>query len=122
MAGKFCPQPENPKQHAPEAGAGTLGLPPPPAPEQLPQSGAPKSTEFDLRGQGEEAPPAQRGSESTRVQHSGLPPQSEEVSRAEEAREREKVRINKMLETRRLNKDLTPEQRYQKGLEAVAQK
>jgi hypothetical protein len=29
MTEQFCPHPENPKQHAPEAGAGSLGLPPP---------------------------------------------------------------------------------------------
>jgi hypothetical protein len=37
MTEQFRPQPENPKQKAPEAGAGPLGLPPPPAPEQAPQ-------------------------------------------------------------------------------------
>jgi hypothetical protein len=34
MTEGFRSQPENPKQHAPEAGAGPLGIPPPPGPEQ----------------------------------------------------------------------------------------
>jgi hypothetical protein len=87
MTEKFRPQPENPKQHAPEAGAGPLGLPPPDS-EQTPQGGGSKSPEFDLRGQGEEA------------------------------RTREKARIDKMLETRWNNRNLTPEERYQKMLES----
>jgi hypothetical protein len=29
MVEKFCPQPDNPKQNASEAGAGPIGLPPP---------------------------------------------------------------------------------------------
>src|SRR5687767_10007678 len=42
---RFGPHPENPKQHAPEAGAGRpLGLPPP-EPDQQPQSGGDKSPE-----------------------------------------------------------------------------
>ena len=44
MNERFRPQPENPKQHAPEAGAGPLGLPPP-GPEQQPQGGGIKSPE-----------------------------------------------------------------------------
>ena len=64
MTEQFCPQPENLRQHAPEAGAGPLGLPPPSAPEQAPQGGG-SSSERDPRGQDEESPPAQRGSEST---------------------------------------------------------
>jgi hypothetical protein len=67
MKEQFRPQPENPKQDTPEAGAGTIGLPPPPAPEQTPQSGTSKSPEFDLRRQAEEKSPAHGGSESTRV-------------------------------------------------------
>jgi hypothetical protein len=45
MIEQFHPQPENPKQHAPEAGAGPLGLPPPPSPEQ-PQEGGSNTPEF----------------------------------------------------------------------------
>jgi hypothetical protein len=44
MKEKFGQQPENPKQHAPEAGAGPLGLPPP-DPEQAPQGGGSQSPE-----------------------------------------------------------------------------
>jgi hypothetical protein len=44
MTEQFRPQPENPKQHAPEAGAGPLGLPPP-NPDLQPQGGDSKPTE-----------------------------------------------------------------------------
>src|SRR5688500_10895197 len=39
MKENFHPQPENPKQHAPEAGAGSLGLPPPNPEQTNPQQG-----------------------------------------------------------------------------------
>jgi hypothetical protein len=44
MKERFRPQPENPKQNAPESGAGSLGIPPP-EPEQKPQGGDGKSPE-----------------------------------------------------------------------------
>jgi hypothetical protein len=44
MKENFHPQPENPKQHVPEAGAGPLGLPPP-SPEQTAQGEGSKSPE-----------------------------------------------------------------------------
>src|SRR5207248_2958537 len=40
----------------------------PPTPEQTPQGGGSKSPELDIRGQAEEAAPAQGGSESSPVQ------------------------------------------------------
>src|SRR5688500_16730834 len=60
MKERFCPQPENPKQKAPEAGAGPLGLPPPPGPEQSPQDGGSRNPEHQPllehgEGQGEPA-------------------------------------------------------------------
>jgi hypothetical protein len=48
MTEQSRPQPDNPKQHAPEAGAGPLGLPPP-SPEQTPQDGGSKSPERQPR-------------------------------------------------------------------------
>jgi hypothetical protein len=45
MTEQFRPHPENPKQKSPEAGAGPLGLPPPPTPEQTAQGGVSKSPE-----------------------------------------------------------------------------
>jgi hypothetical protein len=48
MTEQFRPQPENPKQHAPEAGAGSLGLPPPGS-EQSPQGEGSKSPERQPR-------------------------------------------------------------------------
>jgi hypothetical protein len=48
MAENFRPHPENPKQHAPEAGAGPLGLPPP-DPEQQPQGEGSQSPERQAR-------------------------------------------------------------------------
>jgi hypothetical protein len=44
MKEQFRPQPENPKQHTPEAGAGPLGIPPP-TPEHSPQGGGSTSPE-----------------------------------------------------------------------------
>ena len=44
MTENFRPHPENPKQHAPEAGAGPLGLPPP-DPELTAQGGGSKRSE-----------------------------------------------------------------------------
>jgi hypothetical protein len=59
MTERFRPHPENPKQHAPEAGAGPLGLPPPGS-EQSPQGEGSKSPERQPllehgEGQGEDA-------------------------------------------------------------------
>jgi hypothetical protein len=44
MTEQFRPHPDNPKQKAPEAGAGPIGLPPP-DPEQAPQGGGTTSPE-----------------------------------------------------------------------------
>jgi hypothetical protein len=52
MKERCRPQPENPKPHAPEAGAGPLGKPPPGS-EQSPQYGGSKSPEPQpVRGEG----------------------------------------------------------------------
>jgi hypothetical protein len=48
MTEKFRPQPDVPKQNAPEAGAGPLGLPPP-EPEQQPQGEGSQSPERQAR-------------------------------------------------------------------------
>jgi hypothetical protein len=45
----FRPQPENPKNNAPDAGAGPIGLPPPPDPEQQPLPSAWDIIEREVR-------------------------------------------------------------------------
>jgi hypothetical protein len=70
MTEQLRPQPEKPKQSATEAEGDVRGLPSPSLDLQ-PQVGG--STEFDLRRPEEEATPAQKGSESSRVQHRGRP-------------------------------------------------
>jgi hypothetical protein len=45
---QFRPQPENPKQHAPEAGSGSIGVSPP-TPEHSPQGNGNKSPEREPR-------------------------------------------------------------------------
>jgi hypothetical protein len=49
MSEKYRPQPEKPKQNAPEPGTGPLGKPPPPGSEQTPQGGGGKSPETPRR-------------------------------------------------------------------------
>src|SRR5687768_10158212 len=90
MSEQFRPQPENPKQNAPEVGAGPLGLPPP-RPEQTPQGGGGQSPEFDLRGQGEEVGARKKARYDrmieTRIRNEILTP--EERAQKQEEKQRE---------------------------------